>query len=121
MPGASQVVNRGYITYDNSAKIEDLGVLPDTLNRYGAVSHETCLEMVKGVKAKANVDIGIAITGIAGPGGGTDEKPVGLVYIGVVFKDKCYTLEHHFKGDRSMIRQRALNTTLKIIFDLLKE
>jgi len=120
VPGASQVVNRGYITYDNEAKIEDLGVSINTLNRYGAVSHETCLEMVKGVKNKAKVDIGIAITGIAGPGGGTDEKPVGLVYIGVCFNDKCYTLEHHFKGNRSMIRQRALNTTLKIIFDLLK-
>jgi len=121
VPGASKVINRGYITYDNSAKIEDLGVSPDTLSRYGAVSHETCLEMVKGVQSKAKVDIGISITGIAGPGGGTDEKPVGLVYIGVMFKDKCYTLEHHFRGDRSMIRQRALNTTLKIIFDLLKE
>ena len=119
VPGASEVVNRGYVTYSNDAKIEDLNVSEKTLQRYGAVSHETCLEMVKGLKSKTNADVCVSITGIAGPGGGTEEKPVGLVYIGIAIDGKVLTLEKKFNGNRSMIRQRAMNTTLKLIYDYL--
>jgi nicotinamide-nucleotide amidase len=121
VPGASEVVNRGYVTYSNEAKMEDLNVSEETLKRYGAVSHETCLEMVKGLKARTNADLCISITGIAGPDGGTAEKPVGLVYIGISYKGQAYTLENRFRGNRSMIRQRAMNTTLKLIYDLIRE
>jgi nicotinamide-nucleotide amidase len=121
VPGASQVVNRGYVTYSNEAKVEDLHVSEETLKRFGAVSHETCLEMVKGLKQRTNADLCVSITGIAGPDGGTDEKPVGLVYIGISYNGQTYTLENRFRGNRSMIRQRAMNTTLKLIYDLVKE
>ncbi|MBS7527995.1 competence/damage-inducible protein A [Fusibacter paucivorans] len=121
VPGASNVVNRGYVTYSNEAKIEDLKVSEETLKRFGAVSHETCLEMVKGLKERTDADLCVSITGIAGPDGGTDEKPVGLVYIGISYNGQTYTLENRFRGNRSMIRQRAMNTTLKLIYDLVKE
>lgn len=117
--GASDVVNRAYITYSNQAKIEDLGVSEKTLEMYGAVSHETCLEMVKGLKVKSGADVCISITGIAGPGGGSEEKPVGLVYIGLSINGEAFTIEKRFKGNRTFIRQRAMNTTLKLIYDYL--
>src|SRR5690606_6153962 len=77
IPGASEVFDRAYVTYSNLSKIEDLGVSKDILNQYGAVSKETALEMAKGLLNKTNVDIALSITGIAGPSGGSETKPVG--------------------------------------------
>ncbi len=84
--GISECFDRGIVTYSNEAKIQELGVKPETIETYGAVSEETALEMAAGIRRVSGTDIGISVTGIAGPGGGTDEKPVGLVYIGLDYK-----------------------------------
>lgn len=93
IPGISEVFDRGIVTYSNKAKMDELGVKQETLEKYGAVSKETALEMVQGLKEKTGSRLCVSITGIAGPGGGTEEKPVGLVYIGAVFDDKVVVKE----------------------------
>ena len=89
VPGASEVLERGIATYSNAAKKDELGVKPETLEKYGAVSAETALEMAGGLAAKTGSDICLSVTGIAGPGGGTAEKPVGLIYIAANYSDKA--------------------------------
>lgn len=88
IPGISQCFDRGLVTYSNQAKMEELGVSAGTLEKFGAVSEETALEMVEGLKRVSGSDVCISVTGIAGPGGGSEEKPVGLVYIGFSYGDK---------------------------------
>jgi nicotinamide-nucleotide amidase len=107
IPGASEVFDRAYITYSNLSKMEDLGVSEDTLDKYGAVSKETALEMAKGLLNKTSVDVALSVTGIAGPSGGTETKPVGLVYIGICTKDSSKVVESLFGGDRVSIQNRA--------------
>ena len=87
VPGISSVFDRSFITYSNRSKIEELSVKPETIESFGAVSAEVALEMARGVKAKSGSRLCISVTGVAGPGGGTEEKPVGLSYIGLVFDD----------------------------------
>lgn len=87
-PGISAVFDRGIVTYSNRAKVEELGVSEKTLARFGAVSHETAAEMAAGLAEKTGSDICVSVTGIAGPEGGTEEKPVGLIYIGISYKLK---------------------------------
>lgn len=94
IPGISKVFHGGYVTYSNEAKMEALGVKEETLQTYGAVSKETAVEMVEGVFDKTNSDLCIAITGIAGPGGGTPSKPVGLIYIALKYKEKVICKEY---------------------------
>ncbi|MBQ2865212.1 MAG: competence/damage-inducible protein A [Clostridia bacterium] len=86
--GASACVAGGFVTYTNEMKMQVLGVSPDTLSKHGAVSAETALEMARGARDKSGADIGVGITGIAGPGGGTEEKPVGTVYVAVVYGER---------------------------------
>ena len=117
--GASEVVDAGLVTYSNEAKVRELNVNPQTLKTYGAVSHQTCAEMVKGLIDKTGCDIGVSITGIAGPTGGSEEKPVGLVYIGIGINKEVYTFENHFSGDRAMIQHRAVIKALKLLYDSL--
>jgi len=117
--GASDIVETGIVTYSNSAKIRDVGVSPETLQTYGAVSHQTCFEMVKGLIAKTGSDVGISVTGIAGPTGGTIEKPVGLVYIGLSIAGDIYTFENKFIGDRELIQNRCVIKALKLLYDYL--
>lgn len=88
IPGVSTCFDRGIVTYSNSAKMQELGVKGETLEKYGAVSEETALEMAEGLKKVSGSDICISVTGIAGPDGGTEEKPVGLIYIGFIYGDK---------------------------------
>jgi len=107
IPGASEVFDRAYITYSNLSKMEDLGVSEDTLDKYGAVIIETALEMAKGLLNKTSVDVALSVTGIAGPSGGTETKPVGLVYIGICTKDSSKVVESLFGGDRVSIQNRA--------------
>ena len=83
VPGASSIYGYGFITYANEAKERLLGVFPETLEKYGAVSHQTATQMAQGAKKVSGSDIAVSVTGIAGPGGGTQEKPVGLVYIAI--------------------------------------
>lgn len=111
-PGISSVFMEGCVTYSNEAKMKSLGVKKETLDVYGAVSDKCAKEMASGVAARYNTNIGIATTGIAGPDGGTDEKPVGLVYFGIYINGKVITKKYVFNGDRQGIRERATRTIL---------
>lgn len=111
-PGISEVFKEGVITYSNEAKVKRLRVNQETLDNYGAVSKETAMEMAIGMAREAKSDIAISITGIAGPGGGTKDKPVGLVYIGVYVKGLIRVEKCNFKGNREEVR---CVTTLKAL------
>lgn len=113
--GASDSYINGVVSYSNEAKIKVLGVKEDTINKYGAVSRETASEMAVGVKNISKTDIGMSITGIAGPDGGTDEKPIGLCYIGLAFKNDVYTYEFYFNGNRIKIKSNASTKALDIL------
>ncbi|MBO5364544.1 MAG: competence/damage-inducible protein A [Clostridia bacterium] len=113
--GASNCFHCGFVTYSNEKKEELLGVSHDTLEKFGAVSQETALEMSRGARLRSGADIGVSMTGIAGPGGGTPHKPVGLVYISISAKDfhKAYRLQ--LAGDREMVRERTSLYVLDMI------
>ncbi|PHU35003.1 CinA family protein [Pseudobutyrivibrio ruminis] len=119
--GASDCFNEGYITYSNEAKMRNLSVKESTLMRYGAVSTQTAKEMAMGVRKKAHADFGIASTGIAGPGGGSPEKPVGLVYIACAYDDKCQVRQLNLAGDRSQVRHQAADEALQLLSDCMDE
>lgn len=115
--GSSDVVDRGFVTYSNEAKMELLGVAEATLAAHGAVSAETAGEMLAGALARSRADLAVAITGIAGPGGGSAEKPVGLVYIGVQRRGRDAQVERHvFPGDRAAVREASLRRALGLMF-----
>jgi len=120
IPGISAVFDRSLVTYSNQAKIDELGVKPETLERYGAVSEQTALEMAEGVRLKAGTDIGISVTGIAGPDGDTEDKHVGLVYIGLSLGEKCGGRCLCRKIDRR-IRERQRNRRHAVLsmFDMI--
>lgn len=111
-PGISSVFIEGCVTYSNEAKIMRLGVKKETLDNYGAVSEQTAKEMAEGIAKCFNTNIGLATTGIAGPGGGTIEKPVGLVYVGIYINGKTIIKKYNFNGSRRRIRERATKTIL---------
>ena len=111
-PGISEVLLEGCVTYSNDAKMRRLGVKAETLEQFGAVSEETAREMAEGIARTSGAEIGIATTGIAGPGGGSEEKPVGLVYMGLYYKDKTDVKKCNFAGKRQAIRERAAYTAL---------
>lgn len=115
VPGASDVFKGGYITYSNKAKRNVIGVKKGTLEKYGAVSEEVAKEMAIGAKDDAKADVAVAITGIAGPGGGTPEKPVGLVYIGVAVKDKVFVNKYLFNGNRNKVRESSVVAALTMV------
>lgn len=114
VPGISELYKAGFVTYSNKAKRKLLGVKKGTLQKYGAVSSQTAEEMVKGLLAETKTDVGIAVTGIAGPDGGTKEKPVGLVYVSCNVKGKITVKECHFKGTREKIRQFSVTAALML-------
>lgn len=120
--GISAAFDRGIVTYSNRAKVEELGVDPETLEKHGAVSEETAVEMAKGLQKVTGSDICISVTGIAGPGGGTPEKPVGLVYMCAVCGDKCLTkkLEQRNVG-RKAIRERTVLHMLALVNTVLDD
>lgn len=113
--GISEVFLEGAVTYSNEAKIRTLNVNKETLDKYGAVSSETAKEMALGIAKRCGADISVVTTGIAGPGGGTDEKPVGLVYIGLYYKSNVETFRYVFNGDRQSVRVRASITALDLV------
>lgn len=115
VPGASDVYGEGYITYSNQAKQKLLKVSEDTLKKYGAVSPQTAREMADGAAAAAGADMSLSVTGIAGPGGGTEEKPVGLVYIGCYSKDRTRVEEFRFTGNRDKNRDYAVVRALTLL------
>ena len=113
--GSSDYFIQGAITYSNEAKMERLGVKSETLLKYGAVSEQTCREMAEGMRRMSKTDLTIATTGIAGPGGGTDEKPVGLVYLAVADRNGVTVKRCSFSGDRDVIRTRSSYTGLNML------
>ncbi|MCK8058857.1 MULTISPECIES: competence/damage-inducible protein A [unclassified Fusibacter] len=108
--GASNVFDSSLVTYSNQEKTRLLGVSPQTLESHGAVSEETAKEMVMGLKSATGADLCVAVTGIAGPSGGTEDKPVGLVYIGYSLDGRVQVEKHHFHGTRENIRLRTTQT-----------
>ena len=115
VPGASDVYSEGFITYSNRAKEERLGVKEITLQSHGAVSAECAIEMAQGAARVSHSDIGLSTTGIAGPGGGSADKPVGLVYIGISNCGRARAVECRFEGDRSQVRAQAVDTALGLL------
>ena len=117
--GVSAVSPGGFVTYANEAKEELLYVKKETLDAYGAVSRETAYEMADGAVKRAETDVAVAVTGIAGPDGGTKEKPVGLVYIGVNVCGSIEVREYHFSGSRQKIRESVTATALAFLREKL--
>ncbi|MFA5592101.1 MAG: nicotinamide-nucleotide amidohydrolase family protein [Micavibrio sp.] len=116
--GSSALFERGFVTYSNESKIEALGVSSSTIETHGAVSEETAAEMAAGALKHSHADIAVSVTGIAGPGGGSDEKPVGLVYIGIALQNRNSSIfKHIFSGDRASIRQQTLEQALQHLID----
>jgi nicotinamide-nucleotide amidase len=113
--GSSDVVQGGTIAYDNAVKVRELGVREETLKAHGAVSEETAREMATGVRSRFGVDVGVSITGVAGPGGGTPEKPVGTFCVAVDLRGAVHSLRTAGVGDRHEIRQRATQAALNLV------
>ncbi len=121
--GSSAVVDRGFITYSNDAKMEMLGVSAATLEAHGAVSRETAMEMASGALARSRAELALAVTGIAGPGGGSAEKPVGLVWFGVASAGQPVLAEYELFADngRDSIRQETVKHALELGLQALGE
>lgn len=116
IPGSSKVFDRGFITYSNEAKHQQLGVSMSLIERYGAVSSQVAQAMAEGALSHSRADISVAVTGIAGPNGGTTEKPVGTVYIASKRRNgHCYVERHLFGGDRHAIRLLAVEQAFVLI------
>jgi len=114
IPGSSDVFLGGVIAYHNDVKRNLLGVRAEDIERYGAVSEEVALQMASGVREKLGADVGVSVTGIAGPSGGTPEKPIGLVWI-AVHASELKARRFHVGGDRAEIRQRAAQAALEMV------
>jgi len=113
--GSSNYFIRGYVTYSNESKMQDLGVKEETIKKYGAVSKETAIEMASGARKKAQTDMAISTTGIAGPTGGTKEKPVGLVWFGLATKNELFAIRRNFLGERTYIKLQTAKTALDLV------
>lgn len=118
--GASAVYNEGYITYSNAAKEKQLGVKRETLEKYGAVSSQTVEEMAEGCARSSGADVALVSSGIAGPDGGTVEKPVGLVYIACFVRGKIRVIKNVFSGSRQEVRNEAVKAALQLAIDMIK-
>lgn len=114
-PGISESYLQGFITYSNQSKIDTLGVKVETLEQFGAVSGQTAEEMAKGAALRAQADIGISTTGIAGPTGGSDDKPIGLVYVAIYFKGQTTVKKINYPGSRDVIMERAALAILDLL------
>lgn len=119
-PGVSAALLEGVVVYANEAKMR-LGVKEETLKAFGAVSHQTARELAMCVRNRAGADVGIGVTGIAGPGGGTPEKPVGLVYIALAEEDGVQVDRCLFAGDRQQVRSAAVEHALGMVREYLKQ
>lgn len=119
--GSSQFFGTGVVTYSNEAKMKLIGVKKETLEKYGAVSEQTASEMAEGVLKLGEADVSVAVTGIAGPTGGTPEKPVGLVYIGVSGKYGTFAYKNNFDGNRDEVRKQTVERAFELVFDYLNK
>ena len=119
--GSSDVVERGYVCYSNAAKIEQLGVAAALIDRHGAVSAEVAATMADGALAHSQATLAVSVTGIAGPGGGTADKPVGLVYLGTALKSGTSSVVRHiFEGDRRSVRTATIEKAIDLMFQRLQ-
>ena len=120
LPGSSDVFDRGFVTYSNQSKIDLLDVYQPILEGHGAVSEHTAQAMVGGVLKHSEAMIGVSVTGIAGPGGGSPEKPVGLVFIAVAIKGQpAQIFRHTFYGDRAAVRQQSVDSAFTHILEMI--
>ncbi|MCA8911951.1 MAG: competence/damage-inducible protein A [Planctomycetes bacterium] len=115
VPGSSDVLVESAVTYSNDAKVRRLGVKPETLEAHGAVSEETAREMAAGIKRESSADLCVAVTGIAGPGGGSDEKPVGTVWLAAAMSDEVQAWHLRVPGDRELVKWRTARTALNTL------
>lgn len=120
IPGSSAFFDRSFVTYSNQAKKQLLNVNESTLRQYGAVSEETVREMALGALIATKNDYALSISGIAGPDGGSEDKPVGTVWFGFATKQRIWAKQHRFSGDRTQIRQQAVQYALAILEHYLK-
>jgi PncC family amidohydrolase len=120
IPGSSGYFERGTVVYSNESKIEMLGVPKEVLIESGAVSEQTAKEMAEGVRKLAKTDFGLAVTGIAGPDGGTNEKPVGLVYIALASSNPTIVKKFNFRGDRMEVKEKTSDAALKMLLSALE-
>ena len=120
LAGSSEWFERGYITYSNEAKAECLDVSPQLIESYGAVSEEVAKAMAEGARINSGSNVAISITGVAGPSGGSAEKPVGTVCFGWATENQTLTKTMHFDGDRQMVRQQAVKFALAELIALLR-
>lgn len=120
VPGASKVFLGSAVTYSNEAKIDILGVDPDIINDHGAVSSYCAEKMAEGAKRIFRSEIALSVTGIAGPDGGSAEKPVGTVWFGISSNDATYTFKKQFSGERALIRNSAVKTALEALLERVR-
>jgi competence/damage-inducible protein CinA C-terminal domain len=120
LSGSSAYFKGGVVAYSNDVKTSLLQVSPQTLKKYGAVSEETVIEMVKGAMKSLNTDCAVATSGIAGPCGGTEEKPVGTIWIAARYKDKIITMKQEIDTGRLNNMERAVNNALLLLYDVVK-
>ena len=118
--GSSEYFLGSIVAYAYEVKVKLLDVSWNTLNKYGAVSRETVLEMARGVQQRIGSDVAISVSGIAGPGGGTPEKPVGTTWIGLIAKDGEWAKEFHFSGNREQNKSSAADAALQMLLDYLQ-
>ncbi len=121
VPGSSEYYEGGIISYSNEMKMRFLGVREQTLKEHGAVSEQTAREMSEGVRKATGADIGISTTGIAGPGGGTEEKPVGLVYISLATEGETKVEKHIFHGNREENKEHTCRAALSLLLNYLEK
>lgn len=120
-PGASEILDESYVTYAAASKVRILGVNPETVDTVGVVSARCACEMAAGVKRISGADWGVSATGLAGPDGGTDELPVGTVYIGIAGKDAVQAYECRFGGDRAEVRTQAVRRAFELLAGRIEE
>ncbi len=121
VPGSSAVLDEAVVTYSNEAKMRELGVRAETLERYGAVSGRTARQMAEGICARTGAEIGVGITGIAGPGGGSEKKPVGTVYAGISVNGATSVYHLRIGGTRNEVREETCRFVFGRLLELVRE
>jgi PncC family amidohydrolase len=121
IPGCSDYYLGGVIAYANEVKINQLGVSAETLEKHGAVSQETVIEMARGVCERYHAEVGLSVSGIAGPGGGTQEKPIGLIWIGLSTPVIEASWQYTWRGNRQEIKEQAADQALRLLVEALKQ
>jgi len=120
IPGISASLKEGIVCYSNTSKIKRLGIPHKIIEKYGAVSSQVCRLMAKNIVKSEQSDLGLAVTGIAGPSGNTDTKPIGVVYIGIYYKSILLVKKYNFHGKRAFIQEKSANEALRLLEQVIK-